>query len=100
MKRKNQIVKIKEKTTEDKQKIDELDQIIGKECEDKEIEKLQSVLGSLESLAGHTNNTNVWKQMKKAFPSKTRPNPTGVLNIEGKVITNPKEKKNYNSKTF
>ena len=31
--------------------------------------------------------------MKKAFPSKQKPLPTGVKNIKGKIITNPQEKK-------
>ena len=31
--------------------------------------------------------------MRKAFPKKTVAIPTGVKNIHGKVITNPKEKK-------
>ena len=31
--------------------------------------------------------------MRKAFPQKNKPLPTGVKNISGKVITNPNEKK-------
>ena len=90
---KNYILKKKVKDKEDTFQIEELDKIIGEECEDKQIEKLQKVLGSLELQNGATNNTNIWKQMNKAFPKKTRPIPTGVINIEGKIITNPNEKK-------
>ena len=31
--------------------------------------------------------------MKRAYPNKNKPLPTGVKNIKGKVITNPEEKK-------
>ena len=31
--------------------------------------------------------------MRKAFPKKNKPIPTGVMNIRGKVVTNPNEKK-------
>ena len=49
-------------------------------------------MGELE-LGGGTNNTNVWKQMRKAFPKKVKSLPTRVKNEQGKVITNPAEKK-------
>ena len=78
---------------EDLTKIEDLDVKINQECENQEYDKLVKVLGSLDTDHGSTNNTNIWKQMKKAFPSKTKPIPTGVINIEGKVITNPVEKK-------
>ena len=90
---KNTILKKKVKEREDLTKIEELDKIIGEECEDREILKLQKVLGSLDMENGFVNNTNKWKQMKKSYPKKTRPIPTGVMNKGGKVITNPKEKK-------
>ena len=38
--------------------------------------------------------------MKKAFPAKQTPLPTGVKNIQGKLITNPKEKKRVTLKHF
>ena len=31
--------------------------------------------------------------MRKAFPKKNKPIPTGVMNIRGKEVTNPNEKK-------
>ena len=37
--------------------------------------------------------SNIWRQMRKSFPKKTKPFPTGVKNVEEKVITHPKEKK-------
>ena len=80
-------------TNHDKKRVDELNEQIHVACEDREWNTLVKVLGSLETDHGSTNNTNVWKEMKKAFPKKVKPVPTGVQNIEGKVITNPKEKK-------
>ena len=47
----------------------------------------------METDYGGTNCTNIWKEMRKAYPKKSKPLPTGVLNVVGKVITNPKEKK-------
>ena len=38
--------------------------------------------------------------MRKAFPKNTRPLPTEVKNIEGKVITNPTEKEEEKVKAF
>ena len=61
--------------------------------EDREWEKLVKVLGTLETDRGDTNNTSVWREMKKAFPNKSKPVPTGVNNIENKTVTNPTEKK-------
>ena len=45
-------------------------------------------------------NTNIWKEMRKAFPKNSKPFPTGVNNIKGKVITNPKEKMKVTKKNF
>ena len=57
-------------------------------------------MGNLETSAGTTNLTNIWKSMMKVFPKNTRPLPTGVKIIEGKVITNPTEKKKSNINAF
>ena len=100
MQDKNNILKKIHREKDDMDKVDEIDKIIREECQDKEMEKLQNVIGSLDLNNGGTNNTNIWKQMKKAFPSKTRPIPTGVMNKEGKVITNPIEKKNVKLEHF
>ena len=35
-----------------------------------EREKLVKTVGSLETVDGHKNNTNIWKQMRKVFPKK------------------------------
>ena len=94
MQDKNNILKKKHREKDDMDKVDEIDKMIREECQDKEMEKLQNVIGNLDLNNGGTNNTNIWKQMKKTFPRKTRPIPTGVMNKEGKVITNPIEKKN------
>ena len=62
--------------------------------------KLTKVLGKLEAETGGTNFTNVWKQMSKSFPKKTKPLPTGIKNMSGKIITYPEEKKNVTLKHF
>ena len=54
----------------------------------KEYKKLEKVVGDLEA----DTNTNIWKELRKAFPRNSKPLPTGVKNVKGKVITNPKEK--------
>ena len=38
--------------------------------------------------------------MMKSFPKKSKPLPTGIMNIKGKVITNPEEKKNVRLEHF
>ena len=48
---------------------------IGVECEDRELKKLQKVLGGLSEGDG---NSNIWRQMKKSFSKKIKPLPTGV----------------------
>ena len=45
-------------------------------------------------------NTNIWKEMRKAYPSKSNPLPTGVKNAQGKLITNPKEKRKVTLEHF
>ena len=93
MRENSPISSILKETNYDKKTVDELNEQIHIACEDREWNTLVKVLGSLETDHGSTNNTNVWKEMKKAFPKKVKLVPTGVQNIEGKVITNPNEKK-------
>ena len=38
--------------------------------------------------------------MRKSFPRNSKPIPTGVLNVEGKLITNPEEKKSVTLNHF
>ena len=84
----------KEDTKENIEKIENIENKIGSECEDMEWEKITKVLGKLETIDGSTDNKNIWKETRKAYPKKVKPLPTGVKNIEGKLITNVKEKKN------
>ena len=84
----------------EEEKIDKIDELISKECSNFEFEKLTKVLGELETESGGTHSTNVWKEFRKAYPKKIRPVPTGVKNIIGKVITNPKEKKDITLQHF
>ena len=54
----------------------------------------------LETESGATNSTNIWKEFRKAYPKKQRPVPSGVKNIQGKVVTNSNEKKDVTLKHF
>ena len=100
MTEKKNIIKKKILSVEDKKKIDIIEKEISQACKDKEWEKLENTLGSLEANNGGTNNTNVWKELRKAYPKKVSSVPTGVKNIEGKIITNSKEKKKVILKHF
>ena len=93
MERKKIILKKKKLDQTDQKEIDDLDEAISEECADKEFDKISNILKDLENDSGVTNVTNIWRQFKKAYPTKTKPLPTGVQNIEGKIIINPKEKK-------
>ena len=55
---------------------------------------------ALKQMEDGKNNTNVWKEMRKAFPKKRKQDPTGLRNIDNKTITNPKEKKSVILKHF
>ena len=57
------------------------------------MEKLERVLGELDTTGNGTNYTNVWKELRKAYPKNTHVLLTGVKNYKGKLITNPNEKK-------
>ena len=93
MNEKKEIVKSRHPNKEQLDRLENINEQIKDECENMEWEKLVNTLGSLETVDGHTNNTNIWKQMRKAFPQKTKTLPTGVKNTEEKIITNPNEKK-------
>ena len=69
-------------------RVEEIENDISSECENKELEKLEKVMNEIE-----TNRTNIWREMMKAYPNKTKPIPTGVKNLKGKVVTNPEERK-------
>ena len=90
MSQKNEILKKKHLNCKDQVLIDSIEKDIRKECEEREWKKIKRILGDLEDNA---TNTNIWKEMKKAFPKKVKPLPTGVRNKAHKVITNPNEKK-------
>ena len=83
-----EILKRKTITQEDIIRIENIEKDISNECEDKELEKLEKIMSEIE-----TNKTNIWKEMRKAYPNKTKPIPTGVKDIKGRVITNPSERK-------
>ena len=78
MNEKKEINKKKHLDAEDKVKVEFINKQIQAECENKEWEKLVKTLGNLETADGHTNNTNIWKEMMKAFPKKMKTVPIGV----------------------
>ena len=47
--------------------VEELDKQISEACQDREWDKIVKVLGNLETDNGGTDNTNVWKEMKKSI---------------------------------
>ena len=53
-------------------KVEVIDQMISKECEDKEFEKLVNVVSEPDTEVGGTDSTNVWKQFRKAYPKKIK----------------------------
>ena len=100
MNEKKKLLRQKVIKMEDLKRVDNIEKQITKELEDEELEKIQKVLGEMETGKGHINSTNVWKEMKKAYPKKNKPLPTGVKNIRGKLITNPDEKKKVTLEHF
>ena len=85
---KKEILRKKEITHEEYMRVENIEIEISNQCEGKELEKLERVMDEIE-----TNKTNIWREMRKAFPNKTKPIPTGVKDIKGRVITNPTERK-------
>ena len=81
--KKKDILKKDNLGVEDTENINYLDKMITEQCENREYEKLVNIVGSLETCEGSTNNTSIWKQLRKSFPNKNRPIPTGVTNSEG-----------------
>ena len=81
---------------EDEERIDEIENEITKEIADMELEKIERAMGDLDS----DTNKNIWKELRKAYPKNTPPIPTGVKTINGRVITNPNEKRNVTLQHF
>ena len=52
--------------------MDDIEKKITKDIEDKELQKIQKVLGEMETGKGRINSTNIWKEMKKAYPKKKK----------------------------
>ena len=93
MNKKKDLLKKKVKNQKDLEDMEMLDKEITKECEEKEWEKLNNILGSLDS---PDTNTNIWKQMRKAYPKKMKPLPTGVKDMEKKINYKSKRKEESN----
>ena len=79
MNEKQGLLKKKTKSDADLEKIEEINLAIPEQCEDKEFEKHTKALGDLENESGAPNNTNIWKKMKKSYPNKSKPLPTGII---------------------
>ena len=95
LKRKN-ILKKKNFDLDDEEQVDMIEQEITDEIANEEFEKLKKVTGDLDM----DQNTNVWKDLRKAFPPKVKQIPTGIKNLKGKIITNPREKENITLEHF
>ena len=89
MSQRKTILRQKMLSIEDEEILVKIEKEISDEIADKEFKKLEQVVGEL----GTDTNLHIWKEMRKAFPRKSKPLPTGVMNVKGKVITNPKEKR-------
>ena len=72
--KKKNVVKKKTLSGNDEIEIYQIEQEISDEITDREFKKLEEVVGELDN----NTHTNIWKEMKKAFPSKQKPLPTGV----------------------
>ena len=59
-------------------------------------EKLKTVIGEFEN----EPNTNMWRELRKAYPKVNKTLPTGVKDIHEKVVTNPNEKNKVTLKHF
>ena len=54
---------------------------------------LFTVIDYIETESGETDLPNIWKQFWKAYSNKSKPIPSEVKHLQGKVITNPEETK-------
>ena len=79
MDEKSLILKQKIVTEENKRKVEEIEQNIIKEISEKEFEKLKTVIGEFEN----EPNSNMWRELRKAYPKINKPLPTGVKDIKG-----------------
>ena len=79
MKRKT-ILKKKTFTSDDDEEVEIIEAKITDEIATKEFNKLKKITGDLDV----ETNTNIWKKLRKAFPPKSKPIPTGIKNLKGK----------------
>lgn len=85
MEKRKTILKKKTLTAYDEEQIENIECEITDEIATKEFKKLEKLTGELDK----ETNTNIWKELRKAFPPKTNPIPTGIKNTKNKVITHP-----------
>ena len=79
------ILKKKTLDLEDEEEVDMIQRGITDEIENREFEKHEKITSDLDV----DSNTNIWKELRKAFPPKYNPIPTGIKNMQGKIVTNP-----------
>ena len=96
MELKKRLMKTDNNSDENDLEIEKIECEIAEEVAKREFDKIEKVIGKIET----EPNINMWSEMRKAFPKKTQPLPTGVKNLIGKVITNPDEKKQVTLKHF
>ena len=80
------ILKNKTLTPDDDEQVEIIEAKITDEIATREFEILKKITGDLDI------NTSIWKELRKAFPPISKPIPTGIINVTGKLITNPQEK--------
>ena len=92
MNEKKKIMKDKHLSEVQQERVEEIDSEISDACSEKELEKLKEAIRELE-VGGGTNNTFVWKHMRKAFPKKSKPLPTGIKMWKEKLSLTQQKRK-------
>ena len=90
------ILKNKTLTLDDDEQVEIMEAKITDEIATREFEILKKISGDLDM----ETNTSIFKELRKAFPPKSKPIPTGIKNVPGKLITNPQEKKKVTFEHF
>ena len=78
-------MKNKTLTPDDDEQVEIMEAKITDEIATREFEILKKISGDLNI----ETNTSIFKELRKAFPPKSKPIPTGIKNFKGKLITNP-----------
>ena len=80
--------------------IENVDQIIAKECSEENFQKIKDNFQCLSGDNDQLNCNGMWSLMKKVFPKNTLPLPVGKKNRRGQIITNPEKLKDLYLETY